>query len=292
MARASMTMPNWRSALFSGGLLKDSVFWGLAILWLVVAGTPFYFMALTGFKGRFELMSKGSSVFAFPTAPTFENFNSVLTSGTFFSYLFNSVLIVSTAVFLILLLSAMASYVFARIEFRLNRPLFGLIIAGLVIPIHVTLIPVYLLTRQLGLYDSLWSLLGPYVAFSLPLSIFVLTEFMRQIPKELEDAARIDGCGPMNSFFRIVLPLSRPGLATLAIYNSVILWNEFVFAFVLITSPKNRPLPLAIWEYQGQYSMNVPAIMAVLTLSALPLIIVYIIGQDRIVKGMMAGALK
>jgi raffinose/stachyose/melibiose transport system permease protein len=278
--------------MIRGSLVKNALFWGLAVLWLVIAGTPFYFMALTGFKGRFELMARGSSVFAFPTQPTFDNFRDVLTAGTFFNYLFNSVLIVSVSVFLILLLSAMASYVFARIEFRLNRPLFALIIAGLVIPLHVTLIPVYLLTRQIGLYDSLWALLGPYVAFNLPLSIFVLSEFMRQIPKELEDAARIDGCGPMNSFWRIVLPLSRPGLATLAIYNAVILWNEFVFAFVLITSPKNRPLPLAIWEYQGQYSMNIPAIMAVLTLSALPLIIIYIIGQERIVKGMMAGALK
>jgi raffinose/stachyose/melibiose transport system permease protein len=292
MGKMTLTMPARPMSQVHGSWAKNALFWGVAFLWLIVAGMPFYFMALTGFKGRFELMSRGSSVFAFPVKPTLENFDSVLTSGTFFNYLFNSVLIVSVSVALILLLSAMASYVFARIEFRLNRPLFTLIVAGLVIPLHVTLIPVYLLTRQIGLYDSLWALLGPYVAFNLPLSVFVLTEFMRQIPKELEDAARIDGCGPMNSFYRIVLPLSRPGLATLAIYNSVILWNEFVFAFVLITSPRNRPLPLAIWEYQGQYSMNVPAIMAVLTLSALPLILIYIIGQDRIVKGMMAGALK
>ena len=96
----------------------------------------------------------------------------------------------------------------------------------------------------------------------------------------------------MNTFWRIMLPLSRPGLATLTIYNAVVLWNEFVFAFVLITSPKNRPLPLAIWEYQGEYSMNVPAIMSVLTLSALPLIAIYVFGQERVIKGMMAGALK
>jgi raffinose/stachyose/melibiose transport system permease protein len=115
---------------------------------------------------------------------------------------------------------------------------------------------------------------------------------MRQIPKELEEAARIDGSSTLGIFWRIILPLSKPGLVTLAIYNSVILWNEFVFAFVLITSPENRPLPLAIWEYQGQYAMNVPAIFAVLTLSSLPLIVVYIFGQERIVAGIMAGALK
>ncbi|HLV33906.1 MAG TPA: carbohydrate ABC transporter permease [Spirillospora sp.] len=261
------------------------------LFWLVIAGTPFYFMVITGFKGRFELFS-GGSVFSFPQNPSLDNYQEVLTSGTFFRYLGNSLLIVSTAVILILILSSMASYVFARIPFRLNRPLFALIIAGLVIPLHVTLIPVYLLTRQIGLYNSLWALLGPYVAFNLPLSIFILTEFMRQIPREMEEAARIDGGGPMLTFWRIILPLSTPGLATLAIYNAVILWNEFVFAFVLITSPDHRPLPLAIWEYQGEYAMNIPAIMAVLTLSALPLIVVYILGQERVIKGIMAGAVK
>jgi raffinose/stachyose/melibiose transport system permease protein len=261
------------------------------LFWLVIAGTPFYFMTITGFKGRFELFS-GGSVFGFPQDPSLDNYQEVLISGTFFRYLGNSLLIVSTAVILILILSSMASYVFARISFRLNRPLFALIIAGLVIPLHVTLIPVYLLTRQIGLYNSLWALLGPYVAFNLPLSIFILTEFMRQIPREMEEAARIDGSGPMMTFWRIILPLSTPGLATLAIYNAVVLWNEFVFAFVLITSPDHRPLPLAIWEYQGEYSMNIPAIMAVLTLSALPLIAVYIFGQERVIKGIMAGAVK
>jgi raffinose/stachyose/melibiose transport system permease protein len=271
--------------------LKYLVLLTVALLWLVIAGMPFYFMTITGFKGRFELFS-GRSVFAFPNDPSTATFKDILTTGSFPRYLWNSVLIVSVSVFLILLISSMSSYVFARIKFKLNRPLFILVIAGLVIPLHVTLIPVYLLTKQIGLYNSLWALLGPYVAFNLPLSIFILTEFMRQIPRELEEAARIDGSGPMRSFFRIILPLSTPGLATLAIYNAVVLWNEFVFAFVLITTPRNRPLPLAIWQYQGEYSMNIPAIMAVVTLSALPLVAVYVFGQERVLKGMMAGALK
>ena len=261
----------------------------LAFIWLVIAATPFYFMALTGFKSPFELFS---GVFAWPKNPTLQAYVDILTTGGFFVYLKNSVVIVAVSVVVILLLSAMAAFVFSRLTFRLSGPLFGFVLAGLVIPLHVTLIPVYLFTRKIGLYDSLWALLGPYVAFNLPVSIFILSEFMREIPVELEEAAHLDGCTTMGRFFRIILPLSTPGLATLAIYNSVILWNEFVFAFVLITSPQNRPLPLAIWEYQGQYAMNIPAIMAVLTLSALPLILVYIFGQERIVSGMMAGVLK
>lgn len=260
-------------------------------IWLLIAGTPFYLMTLTGFKARFELMS-GGSVFSLPGTFLYETYQDVLFEGPFVRYLGNSTLVVAVSVILILALSAMSSYVFARLPFRGGRLLFAMIIAGLAIPLHVTLIPVYLLTRQIGIYDTLWALVGPYVAFNLPLSIFILTEFMRQIPIELEEAARIDGSTPINTFFRIALPLSTPGLATLAIYNAVILWNEFVFSFVLILNPDYRTLPLAIWEYQGEYAMNIPAVMAVLTLSALPLIMMFIVGQERVIKGMMAGALK
>lgn len=262
-----------------------------SIGWLLVAGTPFYLMALTGFKARFELMS-GGSVFDLPEVFLFDNYREVLFEGPFLKYLGNSVFVVSISVLLILTLSAMSSYVFARIKFRGRSVIFSLIIAGLVIPLHVTLIPVYLLTQQIGIYDTLWALIGPYVAFNLPLSIFILTEFMRQIPIELEEAARIDGSSTLNTFIKIILPLSTPGMATLAIYNAVMLWNEFVFSFVLILNPDSRTLPLAIWEYQGEYSMNIPAVMAVLTLSALPLILLFIVGQERVIKGMMAGALK
>jgi raffinose/stachyose/melibiose transport system permease protein len=115
---------------------------------------------------------------------------------------------------------------------------------------------------------------------------------MQGIPKELEEAAEIDGCGKFSTFFKIIFPLSTSGLATLGIYNGVVIWNEFSFVMVLTQSQRSRTLPLAIWEYQGQYSSNTPVIMAVLALSALPIILLYVFGQDKLVKGMMAGAVK
>jgi raffinose/stachyose/melibiose transport system permease protein len=151
---------------------------------------------------------------------------------------------------------------------------------------------VYLLTTSMGLYDTLWALVGPYVAFNLPIAVFVLTEFMRDIPAELEEAARMDGAGSVSVFVKVILPLSRPGLVTVGIYSAVALWNEFVFAYVLTSSPDRRTLPLAIWDYQGQYAANIPLIMAVLSLSALPLMLIYVIAQERVTSGMMAGALK
>jgi raffinose/stachyose/melibiose transport system permease protein len=260
-----------------------------ATLWLMAAGLPFYFMVQSGFKKQFELLS--NPFWKLPQEWTLENYRTVL-EGPFLRALLNSVLVVSVSVTLILLVGSMAAFAFARMDFRLNRPLFAAVIAGLAIPAHVTLIPVYLLTTRMGLYDTLGALIGPYVAFNLPLAIFILTEFMRLIPRELEEAARLDGAGTLAFYWRVALPLARPGIATVCIYSAVALWNEFVFAYVLTSSPSRRTLPLAIWDYQGQYTANIPLIMAVLSLSALPLILIYIVAQERVISGMMAGALK
>jgi len=270
--------------------IKDTFIIVLALFWLMIAGMPFIFMIQTGFKEQFELLT--SSVWALPQSPTLNNYTTVLFSERFFRSLLNSSLVVVISIALILIISSMAAYVLAKIKFKFSNLFFGLIVAGLVVPIHVTLIPVYLLTINLDLYDTLWALIGPYVAFSIPVSVFILTEFVRQIPREIEEAARMDGCGPMSTFFRIFLPLTQPGLVTIAIYNAVILWNEFVFAFILTSSPNSRTLPLAIWDFQGQYSANIPVIMALLTLATIPLITAYIFGQEQLVKGITAGAVK
>lgn len=261
----------------------------LGLFWLAVTTMPFLFMVMTTFKTQQE--SYASSVWSLPEALNFVNYRAVL-SGPFLVYLKNSVMVVTISVALIILISAMAAFAFARMRFRFNEALFGLVVAGMIVPIHITLVPIYLMTRDMGLYDSPFALVGPYVATSLPISIFILTEFMRQIPKELEEAARLDGCGPFAIFFKVFLPLSGPGLSTVAIYNAIMLWNEFIFAYVLTSSTSTRTLPLAIWDYQGQYSSNIPAILAVVTLTSLPLIVAYAFGQEKIVKGMMAGSLK
>lgn len=272
---------------------KKIIIWTLvmifALFWLCITGIPFLFMFLTSFKAQFEVLS--SSIFSLPNSFYPENFIRVF-QGNFTTYLFNSVLVVSISLTLLLFISACAAYPLSRFRFKLRRPIFALIVATMAVPIHVTLIPIFMMTKNIGLYDSIWALIGPYVAFNTPISVFILTTFMGSIPKDLEEAAEIDGCGKYRNFFTVILPLSKSGLATLAIYNSVNMWNEFSFALVLTQSMENRTLPLAIWEYQGQYSMNAPMIMAVLTLSVIPMIIAFIIGQDKLIKGMMVGAVK
>lgn len=270
-------------------LTRRGLLYLLAMLWLAVTTLPFVFVIVTSLKSQEESFS--SSVWSLPQRIDLAQYESVL-QGPFFTYLRNSCFVVGVSVLLIVVLSSMAAYAFARLKFPFGKTLSGLVVAAMIVPIHATLVPIYLLIRNIGLYDTSFALIGPYVAFSLPISIFILTEFMKQIPRELEEAACLDGCGPLTIFWRIYFPLSTPGLATVAIYNAVALWNEFIFAYVLTSTPGHRTLPLAIWDYQGQYTSNVPAMLAVVTLTSLPLIAVYAFGQERVIKGMMAGSLK
>jgi raffinose/stachyose/melibiose transport system permease protein len=263
--------------------------WLFAIFWLAIAGGPFLFQIFTTFKTTGEFLTGG--LFELPKTLYFENYSTVLQGG-FHRYFINSVIVIAISLTLLLFFSAFASYPLSRMKFRFNRFIFGSIVATMSIPIHITLIPVFVMTIRFGIYDSIAALIGPTVAFNLPISIFILTAFMQNISREMEEAAEIDGCGKFATFFKIIFPLAKPGLATLAIYNGVMIWNEFIFAMTLTQSIPARTLPLAVWQYQGQYSMNIPMIMALLVLSSLPIIILYIFGQDKMVKGMMAGAVK
>lgn len=261
----------------------------LAIFWLAVSFMPFVFMVLNSFKEKFEMLTKG--VFQLPDSLNWSNYTEVLKGG-FGTYFKNSVIVLAISLILLLFIAACACYPLARFKFKLANPIYALIVACMSIPVHITLIPVFKMAKSTGLYDSIWALIGPYIAFAVPISVFILTSFMKEIPREIEESAEIDGCGKIQMFFSMILPLAKPGLATLAIYNGVNMWNEFSFAYTLTQSSANRTLPLAIWEFQGQYSMNTPMIMAVLTLTLLPMIIMFIIFQDKLVKGMTAGAVK
>jgi raffinose/stachyose/melibiose transport system permease protein len=256
---------------------------------VIVSLLPFLIMILTSVKSQKDLYT--ISIWNLPQVFHWENYLEIIT-GNFPVYLFNSLFVVVVSVVLILLVSAMAAYSLVRVGFKGSSSLLGLIIACMAIPVHVTIIPVYLMSNSIGLYDTLFALIGPYVAFGIPMSIFILSDYMRSIPKDLEESARIDGCSYRRIFFKIFFPLSLPGLVSLAIFNGVSLWSEFLFALVLTQSTEIRTLPLGIWEFQGGHQSNVPFIMTFLTLSSLPLIIAYFIGQEKLINGMMTGAIK
>ena len=259
------------------------------IFWTAVAALPFVFMVLNSFKDKFEILTEG--VFAIPKKFEITNYIDVI-KGNFIHFFINSVVVVVVSLSILLFISACASYPLSRFNFKLGKPIYGIIVACMSIPIHITLIPVFKMSQALKVYDSIVALIGPYVATAIPISVFILTSFMKEIPKEIEESAEIDGCNKFQMFFKIILPLAKPGLATLAIYNGVNMWNEFSFAYTLTQSAKNKTLPLAVWEFQGQYSMNTPMIMTVLTLTVIPMILLFAFMQERLVKGMTAGAVK
>lgn len=272
---------------------KSRIAWGIAIflacLWLVVALVPFIFMIMNSFRKQFDMLSQG--VFHLPDPWFFDNYVEIVSKG-FFGYFFRSVLVVGVSLILMLIIASCAAYPLSRMTFKMRGLVYAGIVAMMSVPMHVTLIPIFKMTTDWGLYDSLKALIGPYVTFALPMSVFILTAFMMTIPKEVEESAEIDGCNKYQNFFRIIMPLSKSGLSTLAIYNGVSMWNEFAFANTLLQTPARKTLPLALGQFKGEHAMDIPIILSVLVLSVLPMIILFIIFQDKLVKGMMAGAVK
>jgi len=261
-----------------------------AILWFIICLVPSFFMVMTGFKQKLETIMYGA--FHLPEKLFVQNYIDVITDVNFWTYFRNSVVVLVISLAILLFVSACAAYSLSRLRFKMRNTVYLLVVAAMSVPIHVTMIPIFQMTIGMGLYDTIWALVPTAVAFASPISVFILTGFMAGIPIELEEAADMDGCGRYRRFFQIILPLSTPGLSTLAIYNGVNIWNEFIFAFTLTQSNENRTLPLALWNYQGQYASNTAMIMACLTLSVMPMIVLFIIMQDKLVKGMMAGAVK
>ena len=209
-------------------------------------------------------------------------------------YFLNSIIVSVVSVIAVVILAAMASYPFSRMKFRLNRPLFFLFLAGMMIPVHTTLIPLYILVREWGWYDTLLALIGPYIAFSLPVSVFISTQFMQEIPRELEDAARIDGCSHFRMFWKIHFPLSTPAIATVAIYNFIQIWNEFVFVLVLTSqSGKQDIAPGSEGFLRGVLRQRTGDREGGAGFrGTLPLLVAYFISQEKVVKGLAAGAVK
>ncbi|MDQ0253166.1 raffinose/stachyose/melibiose transport system permease protein [Evansella vedderi] len=269
--------------------LKHLLTYVVALLLFVFMGYPFLYMISTSFKSLESFFIEPFAILSWPL--NFSNYTEVFTMGLG-RYFMNSIIISVTAVTLVVLVAALASYPISRLKFKMNRPLFLLFIAGMMLPIHATLIPIFVLTQNLGIYDSLLALLGPYIAFALPISIFILTQFMQEVPKELEEAAMIDGCGHIRIFWNIMVPMTIPAISTIVIYNFIHIWTEFIFALVLISSPGNMTLPLGLQRFYDEFSVNVPALMAALTLASMPILLVYIFAQEKVVKGLAGGAVK
>ena len=207
-------------------------------------------------------------------------------------YAWNSIRITAISLLLIIFLGACAAYPLARFSLKGKNTVRNILIWAVAVPIQMTLIPLFRMTKAAGLYDSIWALIGPYVGLSLPMSILIMTEFMRTIPKEIEDSAYLDGCGLYRTFFRLILPLCKPCMGPLVLHHGLLIWNEFLIAFTLTHSASNRPISTAVWDLQQNFMMNTPVIMAGLTVTLLPMLLVYVVVRKNFEKGIMVAGLK
>ncbi|KAF2776227.1 carbohydrate ABC transporter permease [Streptomyces sp. OM5714] len=256
-------------------------------LWLVVVAVPLYWTLITSLKAQSRYYAENPLVP--PADPTLDNYRLVVESD-FLRYFANSVVVTAGAVVPAVLFSFMAAYAIVRgARMRVLRAMNGLFLMGLAIPLQATVIPVYLIIIKLQLYDSLLALILPSVAFAIPLSVLVLANFVRDVPKELFDSMRVDGAGEWTTMWRLAAPLTRPALLTVTIFNALTIWNGFLLPLVLTQSPQRRTLPLALWTFQGQYGVNVPAVLAAVVLTTLPVLILYAFGRRQLLSGLTAG---
>ena len=241
-----------------------------------------------------EKRAFNADIVGLPKEPTLINYQRILSNSDYHlgSSMVNSFRVTLFSVALIVLFGFIVGYILARVKFKLNRAMYLMFLMGMLIPIHSLLVPIYLVFKNTGLSNHWFTLIIPYVAFGLPMSIFLVEGFIKGVPTALEEAAAIDGSSFSRTMFQIIMPICRPILTTVAIINVFSCWNEFSFALVLIRDQALHTVPLAMTQFTGQFNSDYPKIMAAMILTMLPIVVLYFCFSKQIIKGMVAGAVK
>jgi multiple sugar transport system permease protein len=267
-----------------------------ALLWLTVLAIavfclfPFYWLINVSLKTGTDLSESN----LFPPNPTLDNYDSIFKNGDFTSAIRNSVIVTSITTILALIVGSFAAYALARLRFPNKFLLLAVILSISTFPPIAIAAPIFKLWTEIGFYDTYIGLILPYLTFALPLAIYILTSFFKEIPKELEEAALVDGATYFQAFRKVVLPLAAPGLVTAGLLTAFFVWNEFLLAQTLTSSPKAFTVPVAVANFTGSQKFEIPlgTISAASVVITIPLVLAVIIFQKRIVAGMTAGAVK
>jgi multiple sugar transport system permease protein len=251
---------------------------------------PFAYMLATSFKAN-SLALEVPPDFV-PDEPTAENYRAAWSSNHFGRYFLNSLGVAVATTLISVLLSSMMAYAFSRLRFPGRRLLFGLLLLGLMVPTMMLIVPQFLLAKELHLLDSYAGLVVFYVGGTLALNTFLLRSFFQDVPRELEEAMVVDGAGPWKRYRKLILPLSRPALATVAIFTFLASWDEFVWALTIINDPEKRTLPIAIALFQGQFATSWGIVFAASAIAVVPVIAIFIALQRQFIGGIAAGAVK
>lgn len=260
-----------------------------AYLFMLVAIYPIVLMIVSSFKTNMEILS---NPFSFPLALHLESYQKLWEAVPFGDFLMNSVIVSAASVVLVALLSAMAAFYLARFSYKWTGLLYFFFVVGLMIPIKLGIVPLFMLMKNLGLINSLWSLILIYTASGIPISVFILTGFFRTLPVELEEAARIDGCSHFQVLWKVLLPLIRPALGTVVIIHFISAWNDFFFPLIFIQEDALKTIPVGMMVLFGEYETDWSLLFAGLTLSALPMIAVFLMASRQFMEGLTAGAVK
>lgn len=270
--------------------------WGaaLAVQALLIANSllvllPMFFMVLSSFKTTREIFQRP---FGFPGRWTWQNYAGVWEAAHFEIYFRNSLVVTIASMLVLLVTGTLAAYALARYPFRGNDVLYLYFLTGIMVPIRLAIIPLFILMRDLRALDTHWSLILVYAASGLPSAIFILAGFFRAVPRELDNAARIDGAGELGILVRVMLPLVRPALAIVTVYNIIPIWNDFFFPLVFIHQDRLKTLPLGLTVFFGEFATNWALLFAGLTLAAAPVVGLYVVMSHQFIKGLTAGAVK
>jgi len=269
--------------------INSASFTLLGALISLMALVPIIWVIMSALKDRGRVIENPLGL---PDVWHWENLLIAWTDGHFGRYFLNSILVVIPVVITVLVFGLLAAYAFAMMSFRGKNALFILFLAGMTIPLSVLIIPLFYEMLALDLLNSIWSLILPQIAISLPFSILLLHGFIKELPKEILDAGLIDGCTRWGLLRYIVAPLSRPALLSLLIFNFMWTWNNFILPIILIQKDSARTLPVGLNFFQGQYVTDVPLLMAGATITFMPVLLVYIIFQRHFITGIAAGSIK
>ena len=261
----------------------------IMILWSFIAMFPMWFLFINTFKVKKEIYT---NFFGLPSKWTLANYQALTSNSDFFAYFRNSTLVVVVSLFMILFLGSLCAYALAHWRSKTSRAIYYFFVIGMMLPIKIATIRLLQIMKALNALNTLYSLYPVYIAMGLPTAVFILTEFIHGLPGELYEAGYMDGANRFRIYYRIVLPLIRPALATVAIYNLVPIWNDLWFPLIFITKESQKTVLLAVTRLQGQYSTDWPKVLTILAMSALPVIILYLAFSKQFVKGLTAGAVK
>ena len=260
------------------------------VIWAIINLFPIYFMFTFSLKSNEEIF--GENIIGLPKHWLWANYTSALNTGNMALYFFNSLLVTTLAIAISIMAAMMACYAITRIKWKYSGFTNAFFMLGLTIPLQASIVPVYVVMSKAHWLNKYSTLIIPYSAFALSMAILICTGFMSEIPYALDEAARIDGCGLFETFFKIILPLMKPAVSTVGIYSYLQCWNEFMFANVFISDSKHRTLPVGIKALSGQYTTDWGPIGAALAIATFPTLIVYLFLSRKIQASFIAGAVK